>query len=72
MNELRIWGHSNIVIDTKQEKIKEKNQEGEAGWGIVSRRKNQEKIKIKIEKNSEVVGFKTSHTQNFFLISNLH
>ena len=66
MNELRIWGHSNIVIDTKQEKIKEKNQEGEAGWGIVSRRKNQEKIKIKIEKNSEVVGFKTSHTQFFF------
>ena len=72
MNELRIWGHSNIVIDTKQEKIKEKNQEGEAGWGIVSRRKNQEKIKIKIEKNSEVVGFKTSHTQKIFLISNLH
>ena len=66
MNELRIWGHSNIVIDTKQEKIKEKNQEGEAGWGIVSRRKNQEKIKIKKEKNSEVVGFKTSHTQIFF------
>ena len=66
MNELRIWGHSNIVIDTKQEKIKEKNQEGEAGWGRVSRRKNQEKIKIKIEKNSEVVGFKTSHTQFFF------
>ena len=66
MNELRIWGHSNIVIDTKQEKIKEKNQEGEAGWGIVSRRKNQEKIKIKIEKNSEVVGLKTSHTQIFF------
>ena len=45
MNELRISGHSNMVIGTKQifkrEKIEE--EEEEAWWVTVSRRKNQEK-----------------------------
>ena len=47
MNELRISGHSNMVIGTKQifkrEKIEE--EEEEAWWVTVSRRKN--KIKNK-------------------------
>ena len=46
MNELRISGHSNMVIGTKQifkrEKIEEEEEE-EAWWVTVSRRKNQEK-----------------------------
>ena len=48
MNELRISGHSNMVIGTKQifkrEKIEEEEEEEEAWWVTVSRRKNQEKI----------------------------
>ena len=46
MNELRISGHSNMVIGTKQifkrEKIEEEEEE-EAWCVTVSRRKNQEK-----------------------------
>ena len=48
MNELRISGHSNMVIGTKQifkrEKIEEEEEEEEEAWWVtVSRRKNQEK-----------------------------
>ena len=49
MNELRISGHSNMVIGTKQifkrEKIEEEEEE-EAWWVTVSRRKKSRK-KIK-------------------------
>ena len=63
MNELRISGHSNVVIGTKQifrrEKIEEEEEEA---WRVtVSRRE-----KKKIEKNWGVVGFRTSYTQNIF------
>ena len=48
MNELRISGHSNMVIGTKQifkrEKIEEEEEEEEEAWWVtISRRKNQEK-----------------------------
>ena len=46
MNELRISGHSNMVIGTKQIFKREKiEEEEEAWWVTVSRRKN--KIKNK-------------------------
>ena len=49
MNELRISGHSNMVIGTKQifkrEKIEEEEEEEEAWQVTISRRKN--KIKNK-------------------------
>ena len=50
MNELRISGHSNMVIGTKQifkrEKIEEEEEEEEEAWQVtISRRKN--KIKNK-------------------------
>ena len=63
MNELRISGHSNVVIGTNQifrrEKIEEEEEEA---WRVtVSRRE-----KKKIEKNWGVVGFRTSYNQNIF------
>ena len=46
MNELRISGHSNMVIGTKQIFKREKIEEEEEAWQVtVSRRKN--KIKNK-------------------------
>ena len=49
-----------MVIGTKQiSRRGEKELEEEARQVTISRRKNQEKIKITVEKN-EVVGFRTS------------
>ena len=50
MNELRIWRHSSMVIGMKQI-FKRVKIEEEVGRVIVLGRKNQEQIKIKIEKN---------------------